>query len=507
MTRRGRRRHRPPVRGRPGRRSPAEGPGRGGRLVVLRGGERDRRVDGRPVDHPRRRHPGRRPARSPSATIGRPVAPRRDRLASLGLTAGRVLDRPRARRPSIPVELTAELVDGTVRFAGAVPDDGSAVELTAGRPRPSGARRLGRHLTGLSVGDVAWTEATVVVLTGLTAAPDDQRYEALPAGDPATASAAWSRSTSAGSRSTPAPSRAGPASSTSIDRRVDRPRPITFGAELGRDRPGQRRGHRHDRRAARSASPACAVEVVGHTDDQGAEEENFTLSQLRAEAVVERLVELGAWSEARFTARGEGESVTDRRQRNRRGAGPEPAHRVRPGLTGGRRLPGLDDPELLGASGHRRARPSTPPHRRVHSRIMSGISLGLTASGSRGTAGPRSWRSIVVGRCRRVGSARGHPSATAPATVWGSRPSSASSSGKGELVAGVGVDRRHRAASPAARWSGWLAVDAVVGCARATGPTTRSGRTMRMIRAMALPQVEGRYSTRAVGESRGSGAR
>jgi outer membrane protein OmpA-like peptidoglycan-associated protein len=49
------------------------------------------------------------------------------------------------------------------------------------------------------------------------------------------------------------------------------------------------------------------IEVVGHTDSAGDEQENLLLSQQRAQAVVDRLVALGVAAE-RLTSRGEGES-------------------------------------------------------------------------------------------------------------------------------------------------------------------------------------------------------
>lgn len=56
------------------------------------------------------------------------------------------------------------------------------------------------------------------------------------------------------------------------------------------------------------SAPAGAIEVVGHTDDLGPDDENLLLSQQRAEAVVARLIELGV-DESRLNARGEGERL------------------------------------------------------------------------------------------------------------------------------------------------------------------------------------------------------
>ncbi len=56
-----------------------------------------------------------------------------------------------------------------------------------------------------------------------------------------------------------------------------------------------------------SQVPTTDFEVVGHTDDIGDDQENLLLSQERAQAVVDRLIELGVGAE-RMTSRGEGEA-------------------------------------------------------------------------------------------------------------------------------------------------------------------------------------------------------
>lgn len=58
---------------------------------------------------------------------------------------------------------------------------------------------------------------------------------------------------------------------------------------------------------AMNTIPDIAVEIVGHTDDEGSAGLNQTLSQDRASAVLDRLVELGV-DAARLTARGAGEA-------------------------------------------------------------------------------------------------------------------------------------------------------------------------------------------------------
>jgi outer membrane protein OmpA-like peptidoglycan-associated protein len=56
-----------------------------------------------------------------------------------------------------------------------------------------------------------------------------------------------------------------------------------------------------------NAAPGIDVEVVGHTDGEGAVEINQEISERRAQAVVDRLIELGVDAE-RLRARGAGES-------------------------------------------------------------------------------------------------------------------------------------------------------------------------------------------------------
>jgi OOP family OmpA-OmpF porin len=55
------------------------------------------------------------------------------------------------------------------------------------------------------------------------------------------------------------------------------------------------------------SNPTIALEIAGHTDDEGADDYNLTLSQGRAEAVVQYLVNVGVDS-SRLIARGYGET-------------------------------------------------------------------------------------------------------------------------------------------------------------------------------------------------------
>lgn len=102
--------------------------------------------------------------------------------------------------------------------------------------------------------------------------------------------------------------------------------------------------------AALGQVPNTAVELVGHTDSQGDDARNLQLSEDRAKAVMQRLIDLGVLP-TRLTARGEGESnplgdnaTEEGRALNRRidfnlqGAGPAPAATAAttvPGAPGG----------------------------------------------------------------------------------------------------------------------------------------------------------------------------
>lgn len=55
------------------------------------------------------------------------------------------------------------------------------------------------------------------------------------------------------------------------------------------------------------ANPTMVIEIAGHTDDEGADDYNLTLSQGRAESVVQYLVKVGIES-SRLTAKGYGET-------------------------------------------------------------------------------------------------------------------------------------------------------------------------------------------------------
>lgn len=198
-----------------------------------------------------------------------------------------------------PVALTAELDGDAIRFAGTIPDESSAVELTAAGEAIWGAGSV--DISALTVGDTTWTEATVTV-TG-TAAPGDVRHERLADELRTRFGSLIEVDTSGVAVDT------GPEAVAAVDTAITEAlaeQAITFGQNSADIDPSS------DEVLTTIAEqlqtiPGVPVEVVGHTDDLGPDDENLALSQLRAEAVVSRLVELGL-DESRLTARGAGEA-------------------------------------------------------------------------------------------------------------------------------------------------------------------------------------------------------
>lgn len=228
----------------------------------------------------------------------RPAALRDTIVSSLGLSVG---DYTVEEGDAVvqPVDLLAEVDGDGVHFSGVIPDDGSAIDLTTAGEAIWGQGTV--DVSGLTAGDTTWAGATVTV-TGATA-PGDQRYEALAEEIRSRFDGLAEVDTSGVEVDT------GPEAVAAVQSAIDQAladQPITFGQDSSDI------DSTSDELLASIADqlgglPGVAVEVVGHTDDLGPADQNLTLSQLRAEAVVTRLVELGV-DQARFTARGAGES-------------------------------------------------------------------------------------------------------------------------------------------------------------------------------------------------------
>ena len=253
-----------------------------------------------------------------SAEVGddRPQAVQQAIASALGLQAGE-FSIEQGSAEIDPVDLQAVVDGASVALTGTVPDDASIAELVAAGEAVWGSGAV--DVSGVAVGDATWTEATVTV-TG-TALPGDRRFEALPAeirnrfGNLVEVDVSGVEVASAD-----------PEALAAIEAEIAdalAAQPITFAPVSADIDPAS------DAVIATIAErliavPGVAVEIVGHTDDQGDEGENLVLSQQRAEAVVARLVELGV-DQGRLTSRGEGEAspiadnnTADGRAQNRR---------------------------------------------------------------------------------------------------------------------------------------------------------------------------------------------
>lgn len=214
----------------------------------------------------------------------------------------------------IAVSLDGIVGEGSIRFSGALPDQASIDDLAAAGQAAFGSA----DVTGVVVDDRTWTDATLRV-TG-SVAPGDTGHEQL-------VSEIESRfgtllpvdiSGVTSDQSADAVS----ALEAEIEETVTA-NPILFAPQSIEIDPSS------DDVLAEIAQrllelPNVQVEVVGHTDDLGPEDENQILSEDRAEAVKDRLIELGV-DEARLSARGDGEQfplvpndTPENRERNRR---------------------------------------------------------------------------------------------------------------------------------------------------------------------------------------------
>ncbi len=191
-------------------------------------------------------------------------------------------------------------LDGTeVTLTGLVPDDAGREALVAAAEQVWGPANV--DAASVAVGETTWTDGSIR-LTGTTTETDTRpaTFAALIADqiDPSIAVEAGTLTRTDNSELI-----------AEIQVRIDElveTTPIQFAPTLA-DIEAESDQVLIDVAAALEEIPEVALEVVGHTDDVGDEQENLVLSQQRAAAVVDRLIELGI-DEARLTSRGDGEA-------------------------------------------------------------------------------------------------------------------------------------------------------------------------------------------------------
>ena len=216
----------------------------------------------------------------------------------------------------VPVDVEAQVSGATVRLVGTVPDQGSIGELTQATESVWGEGNVDG--SGLTVGETTWADGRVRV-TG-SAAVGTTGIDGFPG---------------------TVQSRFGPSvvvdvSALGVDLSAEALEPIE--EQINTDLQADPILFAPESTVIEAESdailatiaetlngiPQVRVEVVGHTDNFGDPDENQALSEQRAQAVLERLVELGV-DRARLSARGEGDAVpiadnstADGRAQNRR---------------------------------------------------------------------------------------------------------------------------------------------------------------------------------------------
>lgn len=228
----------------------------------------------------------------------RPEALRQAISSDFGLAADFSVARGEAAALA-PVRVTVEVDGPSVSLRGGVPDQASIDDLTAAAEAVWGAGNV--DTSGLVVSESTWTDG-VVTATG-TASIGDTRAAAFPAEVQSRFGALVTVDVGG------VQANDDPAALTDIEEEINGQlaiQPIRFAPESA-DIETESDEVLADIAAKLNEIPAVSVEVVGHTDSLGPDDENLVLSQQRAEAVINRLVELGVAAE-RLNARGEGEA-------------------------------------------------------------------------------------------------------------------------------------------------------------------------------------------------------
>lgn len=196
-----------------------------------------------------------------------------------------------------PAELVASVTPELVVLTGQVPDADAATAATAAAEAAWGAGTV--DASALTVADSTW-EGGRIVLVG-TVDVGDTRAATLAESLAAAAAGAVSVDSAGVVVDT-----SGEAVARLQARVAERlaAEPIVFTSASSTIDPSSEAVLQALARTL-GAAPGLAVEVVGHTDDVGSATVNQRISQERAQAVVDRLVELGV-DPARLTARGAG---------------------------------------------------------------------------------------------------------------------------------------------------------------------------------------------------------
>ncbi len=246
----------------------------------------------------------------------RPEALQQAISSDLGLEAVETTVEREDGTAAAPVEVSIEVDGGSIKLNGAVPDQESIDDLAAAAEAVWGADSV--DSSGLTIAESTWTDG-VVRATG-TAGIGDSRADDLEAEIQSRFGALVTVDVSG------LESNDDPAALTAVEDEINEQlalTPILF-APQSAEIESASDDVLTDIAETLNQIPTTSVEVVGHTDSLGPDDENLTLSQQRADAVIARLAELGV-STDRLNARGEGEGspiadngTDEGREQNRR---------------------------------------------------------------------------------------------------------------------------------------------------------------------------------------------
>lgn len=226
----------------------------------------------------------------------RPAQLRDAVVSGFGLDDGGVTVERSEEEALIAVNVDGIIGDGSIRFSGALPDQASIDDLAAAGQAAFGSA----DVSGVVVDERTWTDAQLRVTGSLS--PGDTSHEQLVSEIEGRFGTLLAVDISAVMIDLSADDLS--VLEAEIQETVTA-NPILFAPQSSDIEPSS------DAVLTEIAErllelPNVQVEIIGHTDDQGPDDENQVLSEDRAEAVKNRLVELGV-EESRITARGEGE--------------------------------------------------------------------------------------------------------------------------------------------------------------------------------------------------------